>query len=71
MRWKIDVRDRVYVRCVNEIGQAVQVGKVDVAVVFPNGGLRVFLWDEGIVPVDLILDQCAGLSVSKKRKAAK
>jgi len=59
-RWPLKNNDRVYVASVRQMGLVAQVGRVEVAVWFKDSihsDTRVFLYDCGIVPVDLILEQ--------------
>lgn len=64
-RWPIKNGERVAVHGittdVRSVGQAIQVGRVEVAVCFPHGLYpsygRVFAYGENIVPVDLIVRQ--------------
>jgi hypothetical protein len=72
-RWPLRVGQRVYVRGEPTIGIVDQVGRVEVAISFPEAfdrRTRIFAWGENIVPVDTIVEQACpelrGRSASEK-----
>jgi hypothetical protein len=64
-RWDLKPGMRVWVKSAQEIGvvNRISARRIDVEVYFPKSfhqGCRVFLYDEGLVPVDVILEQVLG-----------
>jgi hypothetical protein len=64
MRWALHNGQRVFVRGQPTLGLVAEVGRCEVAIYFPDSywkETRIFLYDEGIVPVDELLNQIGGL----------
>ena len=67
-RWPLQPGDRVYVPGFDTLAVVNRISArlMDVELYWPesfNQGPRVFMWDECIVPVDLIVAQCLGLDL--------